>query len=165
MIYKCSTRNVRSDVVYSTSVFNSSSVAQPRRVPPKLPKTSHKNGDGPKSRSEERLRRRPSSHQRGPRRHQGATNRKTRRRSETPAPRDPKTAYRTPCVWTVAEPRRCSVREPPRKQSAYSIFRHIGISMCKLAPPVSRGAAPKRNPTRRRTRSPAPFRSPSAHSG
>ena len=56
-------------------------------------------------------------------------------------------------------------REPRETKSAYSIFRHIGISMCKLAPPVSREAAPKRNPTRRRTRSPAPFRSPSARSG
>ena len=57
-------------------------------------------------------------------------------------------------------------REPRETKSAYSIFRHIGISMCKLAPPVSRGeAAPKRTPRRRRTRSLAPFRSPSAHSG
>ena len=124
--------------------------------------TSHK--WGPKSRSEERLRRRPSSHQRGPRRHQGATNRKTRRRSETPAPRDPKTAYRTPCVWTVAEPLRRAAA--PQENKVHIIFfRHMFHSMCKLAPPVSREAAPKRSPRRRRTRSPAPFRSPSANSG
>ena len=35
-------------------------------------------------------------------------------------------------------------REPRETKSAYSIFRHIGISMCKLAPPISREAAPKR---------------------
>ena len=81
--------------------------------------TSHKNG--PKSRSEERLRRRPSSHQRGPRRRQGATNRKTRRRSETPAPRDPKTAYRTPCVWTVAEPRRRAAAPQENKVHTVSL--------------------------------------------